>query len=195
VANAGDQLTASWPELKKSLRTTLGAKEFDDGVSQVEDLLGISVPQDLAAALGSQFTVAFGGMAADGLPKVAVAGNGDQAVLQKLASAGGGLGSPDDLAFMPGQGRSVLALTDEYATEVTNGKGLGGMPQFKDAVRGVKDARMAAYVDISGLVAAFKDESSSSRSDAADIANLAALGMTLSGEGGSADFMLRLTTK
>ena len=195
VANAGDQLKASWPEMEKSLRAAVGTEQFDDGVSQLEDLLGISVPQDLAAALGSQFTVAFGGMGADGAPKVAVVGNGDQSVLQKIASAGSVLTSPDELAFRPGQGRSVLALTDEYATEVSTGKGLGAMPGFKDALRDVDNARVAGYVDISGLVTAFEDESASSKEDAADVANLAALGFTVSGEGNSADFSLRLTTK
>jgi hypothetical protein len=195
VANAGDQLKAAWPEMEKGLRTTLGTQEFEDGLSQVEDTLGISVPQDLAAALGSQFTVAFGGMGTDGAPKVAVVGNGDQAVLQKIATAGSALTSPDELAFRPGQGRSVLALTDDYATEVSTGKGLGEMPGFKDSVRDVDKARVAGYVDISGLVAAFKDESGSSKEDAADIANLAALGFSASGEGGSADFSVRLTTK
>ncbi|MGO4342972.1 DUF3352 domain-containing protein [Pedococcus sp. 2YAF34] len=195
VANAGDQLKAGWPEVEKSLRATLGTKEFDDGLKQVEDMLGISVPDDLAAALGSQFTVAFGGMGSDGAPKVAIVGNGDQAVLQKIATAGSGLTSPDELAFRPGQGRSVLALTDDYATEVSTGKGLGEMPGFKDSVRDVDKARVAGYVDISGLVAAFKDESPSSKQEAADIANLAALGFTASGEGNSADFSVRLTTK
>jgi len=195
VANAGDQLKTSWPEMQKSLRAAVGDKELDDGIQQVEDLLGISVPQDLEAALGSQFTVVFGGMGADGAPKVAVVGDGDQAVLQKIADAGSVLGTPDELAFRPAQGRSVLALTDEYATEVTTGKGLGGMPGFKDAVRDVDKARLAGYVDISGLVAAFKDESAGSKQDAADIANLAALGFTVSGEGNSADFSVRLTTK
>jgi hypothetical protein len=195
VANAGDQLRTSWPEMEKSLRATLGAQELDDGIRQVEDLLGISVPQDLEAALGSQFTVAFGGMGADGTPKVAVVGDGDQVVLRKIADAGSGLTSPDALAFVPGQGRSVLALTDEYATEVQKGKGLGGMPGFKDAVHDVDKARVAGYVDISGLVAAFKDDSPSAKEDAADVANLAALGFTVSGEGNSADFSVRLTTK
>ncbi|GAA4720817.1 hypothetical protein GCM10025782_17920 [Pedococcus ginsenosidimutans] len=195
VANAGDQLKAAWPEMEKGLRTTLGSQQFEDGLSQVQDALGISVPQDLAAALGSQFTVAFGGMGTDGAPKVAVVGNGDQAVLQKIATAGSVLTSPDELAFRPGQGRSVLAFTDDYATEVATGKGLGGMPGFKDSVRDVDKARVAGYVDISGLVAAFKDESGSSKQDAADIANLAALGFSASGEGNSADFSVRLTTK
>jgi hypothetical protein len=69
------------------------------------------------------------------------------------------------------------------------------MPGFKDAVRDVDQARVAGYVDISGLVKTFEDESTTSKQDAADIANLAALGFTASGEGNSADFSVRLTTK
>ena len=102
VANAGDQLKAGWPELEKTFKTMAGEQEFADGLAQAQDALGITLPDDLYAALGSQFSVVFGGRGADASDlKVAVVSNGDKAVLQKLADSAGELtGSVDPTGGM-----------------------------------------------------------------------------------------------
>ena len=71
--------------------------------------------------------------------------------------------------------------------------GLGATDRFKDAVGNDDEARVAGYFDIAGLVREFKDELGDD--EAKNFAGLSALGFTVSGEGNSADFSLRLTTK
>jgi hypothetical protein len=206
VANAGEQLKAGWPELEKTLKGVAGDQEFADGLAQAQDMLGVKLPDDLYAALGSQFSLAFGGVGADDNDlKVAVVSNGDKAVLQKLADAGTGLtgladptgaGDPTGtggLAVKSAGDRTVVSLSSGYADEIASGSGLGDTPGFKDAVKGVDSAQVAGYVDIAGLVSAFKGDLDAD--DAKNFAGLSALGFTVSGEGTSSDFSLRLTTK
>lgn len=194
VANAGDQLKASWPELEKSLKSSVGEKEFADGLAQVQDALGVKLPDDLAAALGSQFSVAFGGMGEGQSDiKVALVSNGDKAALKKFADAAGqGMGA-GELALKTQGSTTVLSLSDGYADEIASGSGLGDTPGFKDAMKGVDKSRVALYVDIAGMLNAFKDEIPASQ--AKNFASLGSLGITAGGEGTSADFRLRLTTK
>ena len=206
VANAGEQLKAGWPELEKSLKAIAGDQEFADGLAQAQDALGIQLPDDVYAALGSQFSVAFGGMGADqGDLKIAVVSNGDKAVLQKLADAGGavtglgdptGAGDPTDaggLTLKSAGDRTVLSLTEGYADEVASGSGLGDTTGFKDAVKDVDKAQVVGYVDIAGLLAAFKDEVGTD--EAENFSGLSALGFSVTGDGASSDFSLRLSTK
>ena len=191
IANGGEQLRAVWPGLEKGLASV--SSPADGPLAGVEKVLGVTLPDDLCAALGRQFTVVFGGVEQrNGELRAAVVGDGDQVVLGKLAKAGQALGGKD-LTLLPSPGRSVLATSGEYGQEVVTGSGLGDMPGFKDAVEDVEDARAVVYVDIAGLVSEFGDEMDPK--DVADLGNLSALGVTVSGEGHSADFRIRLTTK
>ncbi len=194
VANAGDQFRASWPELEATLKAAVGEQELTDGLAQVQDALGITVPDDLAAALGSQFSVVFGGTDQEqGDLKLAVVSNGDPDVLRKLADgAGQGLGA-GALTVTPSGRGTVLTMSDRYAQELTTGSGLGDTDRFKDAVKHPEQARVVAFADISGLLAQFKDRTSDRVGQ--DLGALSAVGFTASGEGTSGDFSLRITTK
>jgi hypothetical protein len=194
IANAGEQLKAGWPELEKNLKGVAGEQAFAEGLAAAEDSLGITLPDDLYAALGSQFTLAFGGLGeAQSDLKVAMVTNGDKVVLQKLADAAGEQMGAGGLALKSAGQSTVLSLSDGYADEITSGAGLGDTAAFKDAVEDLDHARLAAYVDIAGVLATFKDEIPAE--DAKDFAGLSAVGVTASGEGTSGDFALRLTTK
>ncbi|SDP52777.1 Protein of unknown function [Pedococcus dokdonensis] len=194
IANAGDQLEAGWPALEKAVKDSVGEQEFADGVDQVEQELGISVPDDLYAALGSQFSLVFGGMGeGQSELRIAAVSDGDKAVLQKLVDAAGqGMGA-GDMTLKPAGGATVVSLSDGYADELASNHGLGDTARFKDAVQDADSARVAGFVDIAGLVTEFKDELGAD--EAKNFAGLSALGFTVSGEGNSADFSLRLTTK
>ena len=194
VANAGEQLRTTWPQTEKSLRSMVGEQQFTDGLAQAQEALGITLPEDLFKALGTQLTVSFGGMGeghAD--PQVAIVTNGDRAVLQKLADVAGQqtVGAP--LTLKRAGDRSVLALSEGYAGTVAGGSGLGDTEAFKTALPDAANARFAAYADIAGLVREFKDEAPAQ--EAADLAPVAALGFSVSGEGDHAEFRVRLTTK
>jgi hypothetical protein len=200
VANAGEQLRAGWPELEKSFKSLAGDQEFADGLAEAQDFLGIKLPDDLYAALGSQFSVAFGGLGADQSDlKVAVVSNGDKAVLQKLADAAGqqmGFGDPiggGGLTLKSAGDRTVVSLTDGYADEVANGSGLGDTAGFKAAVKDADKAQVVGYVDIAGLLTAFKDDVPVD--EVRNFSALSAFGFSVTGDGDSSDFTMRLTTK
>jgi hypothetical protein len=200
VANAGAQLEAGWPEIETGLKGVMGDKQFADGLAQLQDALGIKLPDDLYAALGSQFSVAFGGVGADGTDvKVAIVSNGDKAVLQKLAdSAGELMGSVDPtgggaLTLKPAGDRTVVSLTDGYAKQIASGSGLGDTAGFKAAVKNSDKAQIVGYVDIAGLLTSLKGEFSAD--EAKNLGSLSALGFSVTGDGGSSDFSMRLTTK
>ena len=207
IANGGAQLRAAWPEISRATgsgsapaqgrasatKGAAAAAPSERPLAAAERLLGISLPEDLYAALGSQLTLVLGGVEErNGQLKAALVGNGDQVVLGKLATSGQAFGG-EKLTLLPSPGRSVLATSDEYGQEIVTGSGLGTMPGFQDAVQDVEDARAVVYIDIAGLVSEFKDEMDPK--DVADLASLSALGVTVSGEGTSADFRVRLTTK
>ncbi|KRF23242.1 DUF3352 domain-containing protein [Phycicoccus sp. Soil803] len=193
VANAGEQLKAGWPAMEKAITESMGKQEFKGGVAELESELGIAVPDDLYAALGSQFSLVFGGMGEDHSElRVAAVTDGDRDVLQKISDAGQGLGS-GALTLKSDGGTTVVSLSENYADELGTEHGLGDTDRFKDAVKGADSARVAGFVDIAGLLTEFKDEVGAD--EAKNLAGLSALGFTVTGEGNSADFSLRLTTQ
>lgn len=194
VAGAGEQLRAAWPQAEKSLKSLAGEQQYADIVAEAQDALGVTLPEDLFKALGSQLTLAFGGMGEGNAdPQVALVTDGDRAVLQKLADALGEQTTGAPLALKQSGRRTVLALSEGYADTLAAGSGLGDSSAFRAAVPDAARARVAAYADVSGLLAAFKDEIPAD--EARDWAPLSAFGMTVSGEGDHADFRMRLTTK
>ncbi|MEO6411628.1 MAG: DUF3352 domain-containing protein [Pedococcus sp.] len=194
VANGSEQLKAAWPEIDKSIRDSVGAKEYTNALGEIQRTLGISVPKDLYAVLGSQFSLVFGGMGeGQGQLRIAAVTDGDHSTVSRLADAGAkGMGA-GALKVASGDERTVVSLSDDYADEVANESGLGGTEAFKSAVKDADQARIAGFVDIAGVVAAFKDEIGPE--EAKNFAGFSALGFSVSGEGTSADFSLRLTTK
>jgi hypothetical protein len=86
-----------------------------------------------------------------------------------------------------------VSLSEGYADELATEHGLGATDRFNDAVRGAGSARVAGFVDIAGLLTEFKDELG--KDETSNLAGLSALGFTVTGEGNSADFSLRLTTQ
>ena len=89
--------------------------------------------------------------------------------------------------------RTVVSLTDGYADEIASGSGLGDTAGFKAAVKDSDKAQIVGYVDVAGLLTAFKDEVPAD--EAKNLAALSALGFSVTGDGGSSDFSVRLTTK
>jgi hypothetical protein len=194
VANAGEQLRTAWPGIENSLKSLAGEQQFADGLAQAQDELGLTLPDDLFKALGTQLTLAFGGMGeGHGDPQVAIVTDGDRAVLQKLADFGGEQTTGAPLTLEQAGNRSVLALSDGYADTIATGSGLADSDTFKAALPDAAKAKFAAYADIARLVAEFKDEASPEQTE--DLAPLAAFGVTATGTGDHAEFRMRLTTR
>ena len=176
---------------------TAAGSPLASGLDEFTRESGITLPDDLAALLGSQTSVAFGGLDDGGQPNLALlttsARNDVQRIVDKLDEAG--LSSPTGtpLSVTGVDGRTVVALSDSYAASVAKHTGLGQSDAFKAAVPDAAKAQLAAYVDIAGLVSSMGQDMSDA--DRADIAAFRALGLSVGRDGKDATFRLRLVTK
>lgn len=183
--SAGEQVTSSLTSSKELVRqmTEAGAD------------LGVKLPEDLAAALGDHATLAYGGMDGDTV-KVALRTGGDPSAVGRMVTAlnrDGGVVNEPSLHQSTAGGDPVVATTEGYARQIASGRGLGDQTSFRDAVPGAKEARAVLYVDIAGLLKAHgKDFGKEGRKN---LEPFAALGVSTRGEGKTAEFTVRLTTR
>jgi hypothetical protein len=192
VTGLDDALRKAWPEIDKNARTALG-DDWQSGIDSFTSETGLSVPEDVAKAVGSDTAVAVGPNADE--PKVALVTNGDKGLIDKLtgsmtSSTGD---APPVTVKDAGDGRTVVATPAGYADEIANGSGLGDSDAFKDAVPDADKAGSVAYVDISKAVELWGGDMDAE--DKENIEPLSALGFAMWGEDDHADFTLRLTTK
>lgn len=183
--SAGEQVTSSLSS----------SKELTRQMQEAGADLGVKLPEDLKSALGDHATLAYGGMDGDTV-KFALRTGGDPAAVGRMVTAmnkDSGVVNEPALHQSTVGGDPVVATTESYAREVASGKGLGDQQSFRDAVPGAKDARAVLYVDIAGLMKAhgggFGEEL---RKNAAPFS---ALGVSTRGEGKTAQFTVRLTTR
>ena len=189
VTGLDEALTNAWPEIDSALEGTLGF-DWTQGRDDFTRQTGISLPDDVAKAVGSDSVVALGANGPE--PELALRTNGDRAVIDKLLgtdpSAGSGVSVADG-----DNDTVVVASSDGYADEVGSGGGLGDTDAFQDAVPDADGASTIAYVDVTRAVEAFGDEIDAEERE--NIEPLSAVGFSLAGEEDHADFRLRLTTK
>lgn len=193
VTGLDGSLRKAWPELDKNAKSILG-DDWQEGLDSFTNETGVSVPDDLAKAVGSDTAITVGASADE--PKVALVTNGDRGIIDKLTGAvdsGGTSGAPQITVKDAGDNRTVVATPAGYADEVAHGSGLGDSDAFKDAVPEADDASSVLYVDISKAVELFGDELDDE--ERANIEPLSALGFSMTGEDDHAEFALRLTTK
>jgi hypothetical protein len=180
---AGEQVTSSWTS----------SKDFAEDLERAESEYGVSLPEDLTAALGDRATLAYGGMDG-GTVNVGLRTAGDPAAVGRFVTA---MNSDTMSDFRVHQGSAdgdpVVASTEGYARQLASGGGLGGQQAFRDAVPGAKDARAVLYVDIAGLLKAHGDEVGQELRQT--LQPFAALGVSTGGEGKAARFTVRLTTR
>jgi hypothetical protein len=183
---AGEQVTSSWAS----------SKDFAEDLEGAERELGVNLPEDLTAALGDRATFAYGGREAGSTFKVALRTSGDPGAVGRFVT---GMNRDADLSsndFRLHQGSAggdpVVATTEGYAKELAGG-GLGDQQSFRDAVPGAKDARAVLFVDLAGLVKAHGDEAGKELRK--NLEPFSALGVSTRGEGRTAEFAVRLTTR
>ena len=193
VANPDAMLKAAWPQLERQVSQMRPGVSLQQSLAPFERATGLKIPDDVYAALGDQLTVAFGGQGPHGDVKVAAVTTGDAAVWQKLMGLGGPPGAGGGLTLKRVGVRTVLSTSPGYADQIGSGSGLGSSAPFQSALPFAAQARFAAYVDVAGILTAFKDQIPAH--DAAQFAGLSSVGFTVSGEGTDSDFDLRLVTK
>ncbi|TQJ48804.1 DUF3352 domain-containing protein [Phycicoccus sp. SLBN-51] len=183
IDSAGDQVASS----------LTSSKELTRQMKQAGSELGLKLPDDLRAALGDHATVAYGGMDGDTV-KVAVRTGGDPAAVSRVVAALRKTGMQEPgLRQSTAGGDPVVATTDGYARELASGGGLGDQRSFRDAVPAAKDARAVFFVDLAGLLRAHEKEMGAEMRK--NLEPFSAVGISTRGEGKTAEFTVRLTTR
>lgn len=171
------------------------APAVDTVVATIEDEVGLALPDDLDALLGTRFTMAVGAPAADGVPALG-------AVVQTPADPAPVLAAFDRLAASSGApvvaertGTGWVAATDAgWARTLGGGGTLGASPRFARAVPDAADAGVVGYVDIEAVLRDYPDLVGADRR--ADVEPLSAVGWTaVYADGGEVTFRLRVLTR
>lgn len=127
-----------------------------DPLTEISKEIGIQIPDDLVALLGSDAVITYGGISGDGTPRVGVRSkpadtNAAADVVTKLRNR---LADTNvELAERLAGGDFVLATTDEYADDLASKGSLGTAPRFEDAMRGMPSSvGFATYVDLGSIL-------------------------------------------
>lgn len=194
VTGLDESLRTAWPQIDKSARESLG-DDWQEGLDSFTSETGLSVPDDVATAVGSDTSIAVG--ADPDEPKVAFVGNGDRGLIDKVVGAAGSSssssGAPQLTVKDAGDHRTVVATTPGYADEIANGSGLADSEAFQDAVPDADKAGSVAYADISKIVETYGAELDDE--ERAWVSPLKSAGFAMWGEDDHANFTVRLTTK
>lgn len=192
ASGMGDALTERWSDIESTLKPTVGDQAWQDGLSDLQAETGLSVPDDISAALGNDTVLAVGGKNANGEPNVAVRTDGERSALDKLVGASARSATP--LVIASGaDSRHAVGIDQKYADTVANGDGLGDTERYQDAVPDADDAQIIGYLDIEQLVATYGDEMTEEDRRAAEA--LSSAGMTVSSTDDGAEIRMRLTTR
>lgn len=132
--------------------TTVPAQPSDP-FARIQELLGISFPDDVKTVLGDRAVVAFGGLELAGLPDVAIRSHpSDLSTAQSLADTLSSTlsSTPVNVDVSTAGDDLVLATSSAYGEQIAKAGGLGDKSEVKTALDGMPDAvNVAAYVDLS----------------------------------------------
>ncbi len=180
VANGAEQFKTQWAEVEKQL-----AALDDTATSSAEEALGMSISDAVAAVLGTDFVLAYGGSGSEGgLPLVAVRTDGSKDQISSLLAK---FGDTSPMTQQTVGDREVVATDAGYAEKIGTGSGLGSQSAFTDAVVDADKARVAAFIRFDKIAADLP------AADREELAGLGVLGLSITGEGSTAEFTLRLT--
>lgn len=155
VSGLGDLLREQWPSIEQAASDSGGAmarRALDEARAQY----GLSLPDDLATLLGRTFTLALDEQDLDGaMPRVGAVVTTDTAkareVVDRLRGHLNGMERSADIATAEGDGRFVIASTQEYADALNGGGTLGEGETFRLAVPDAANATYAVYADLDRL--------------------------------------------
>ena len=157
--------------------------------------LGLDLPDDLRAILGSDFALAvLGDVAAPQFGVRAVTDDPQRAV-QVLGDV---LGSPDiglPVSATPLEGGYVLSTDQAVADALAQDGGLGDTEAFRDAVADPESAGAIGFVDLGALVDQVGEQGGDAAAEAARFAALDALGFSATATDDGGRFVLRITTR
>jgi hypothetical protein len=194
-SGADQVIDATWPQLKKQIEGLTSAGAGDDPIAEVEQQLGVTLPDDLKLLLGRSFTLAAPGQ--DPSSKVPVLGvkivssdakRTDELVGRLLETAGVG---SDALTHTVVGDKVFVATTPDYADDLKAGGKLGESEAFKAAVGDPSSASMTLFVDLDKVATLTKGHLHGDGQTLLD--SLKAAGLTSSSTGkGEGSFTLRV---
>jgi hypothetical protein len=183
----------------RSQLTAGGAGAMVDGVDQELTQLGFRLPRDLDAVLGTKFSVAFGGLGADGAPLVGLRSNAPAPaaglVLDRVNGQLGGYGAGFTLHHVGAAQGYAAALSPAYARQLAAGGHLGNRSSFRSVVPDAGSAQAVLFVDIAGIVDSGMSKAWGSGPVDPNVKALDAFGYTATSSGGSSTFRVTLTTR
>ncbi|MEW9533041.1 DUF3352 domain-containing protein [Microbispora sp. NPDC049125] len=195
VSGLGEALGEQWPRIQEAAKASPGAEGFTTFLDQARDTYGLALPDDLVTLLGKSITVALDERGLDGdQPGVGAVLTGDpakaQQVLGTLEKMLADSGAPVQLATASGDGRLVVASTQEYAGRLAQSGTLGEDETFRLAVPEAQDATYAFYANLDKIEKLYLG--SLQGEERADAAALRAVGLSGKATGGEATFTLRV---
>ena len=200
VGGADQAVNEAWKQLKATFDTVGdqdGPGMVDQQVAQIKEQFGITIPDDIAAALGSRAVLSLGPPADQDMPAIALRVSGDRPTLTKLVGVvddnGGEFWPP--MAQVNAGSDTVVATSQIYAEAVAKGSGLAASKVFADAVPDADEAQQVVFVDIAALVKAYGGPLDMSEADRKNLQSLSALGFSSGRDGSASTFKVRLTTR
>ncbi|QXG74541.1 DUF3352 domain-containing protein [Modestobacter sp. L9-4] len=185
VSGLGESLTSSWGQLEDS-----GAlAEFQDQI----DALGLDLPDDLGAVLGSDLAVAVSGDLSAPSFGARVRTDDPQRATDVLDSLLADADLP--VGVLPLDDGYVLASDQELADALSADGGLGDTASFRAAVPDLDDARAVGFVDLGRVIDQVIAQGGDDATQAQDYAALGAVGFSASTADDGGRFVLRVTTR
>ncbi|MEU6410751.1 DUF3352 domain-containing protein [Microbispora sp. NPDC046933] len=194
ISGLGDLLREQWPSIEQTA-TGSGGDMVKQVLDEARARYGLSLPDDLATLLGRSLTLALDEQDLDGpQPRVGAVLTTDTAkardVVDRVKGHLNGMERSADFATAEGDGRFVIASTQEYADALNGAGTLGESETFKIAVPDAANATYALYADLDRLEKLYLDGLNGQ--ERADAEKLRAIGLSgTQGEDGST-FTLRV---
>ncbi|MEU8267949.1 DUF3352 domain-containing protein [Sphaerisporangium sp. NPDC049002] len=196
VSGLGDTLAKQWPQIMKAAEGPAGSQAFTDFVTQAQQMYGIALPADLVTLLGKNLTVAVDAQGLDGaVPNVGAVLTTDPAKAQEVVSkierflTDSGAGAPR-IAKAAGDGKLVLASSQDYAGKLNEQGTLGDSETFKIAIPDADAATAALFVDLDKIEKYYLDGFHGD--DRANLQALRAVGLSGRQSGDTTSFSLRV---
>ncbi|MCZ2830966.1 hypothetical protein O2W14_19160 [Modestobacter sp. VKM Ac-2986] len=187
VSGLGEALTTAWA----SLEETGLPPEFQEQV----DALGLDLPADLGAVLGTDLALAVTGDLAAPAFGARVLTDDPQRATEVLD---GVLGDPElglPLTTVALDDGYVLASDEQLADALTTDGGLGDTEAFRAAVGNAEDAGAVGFVDLGRLIDQVVAEGGEDAAQVQEFSALRALGFSATTTDDGGRFLLRVTTR
>ncbi|WP_405145303.1 DUF3352 domain-containing protein [Sphaerisporangium sp. NBC_01403] len=196
VSGLGETLAKQWPQIMKAADGSAGSQAFTDFVTRAQETYGIALPADLVTLLGENLTVAVDEQGLDGeIPNVGAVLTTDPAKAQEVVAkierflADSGTGTPR-IAKAAGDGKLILASSQDYAGKLNEAGTLGDSEAFKIAIPDADSATAALFVDLDKIEKYYLDNLQGE--ERANLQALRAVGLSGRQSGDTTSFSLRV---